>query len=103
MRILIHAKDALAMCDVARARRLDPTPEQTERARRNWHAAPQDAAAQLKVALARAEELSEALRWFVQEGAEEACDECGGDLEKCPSWCCVRLGRKLLEEGAGCR
>lgn len=40
MQVLIPAAEALAMCDVGRARRSDPTPEQTERARRNWRAAP---------------------------------------------------------------
>jgi len=40
MQVLISATEALAMCDATRARRSDPTPEQSERARRNWRAAP---------------------------------------------------------------
>lgn len=35
-RVIVAAREALAMCDYSRARRTDPTPEQTERARARW-------------------------------------------------------------------
>jgi hypothetical protein len=40
--------------------------------------------------------LREALRPFVVEGIENACDECGGIPEECPEGCAVRVARDAL-------
>jgi len=37
MKPIIRTREALAMCDYRRAKRTDPTPQQTETARRDWH------------------------------------------------------------------
>lgn len=34
---ILRTREALAMCDIRRAKRTDPTPQQTETARRDWH------------------------------------------------------------------
>lgn len=39
-RVIECARDALAKCDYARAKRTDPTPAQQEKARTNWRADP---------------------------------------------------------------
>ena len=39
-RVIETAREALAKCDYARARRTDPTPMQREAARQNWRAEP---------------------------------------------------------------
>lgn len=36
-RVLRSARECAEQCDVARARRTEPTPQQTEAARRDWH------------------------------------------------------------------
>lgn len=36
MKPIIRTREALALCDARRARRTDPTPQQTERAIREW-------------------------------------------------------------------
>lgn len=37
MKPILRTREALALCDYRRAKRTDPTPQQTERARREWH------------------------------------------------------------------
>lgn len=39
-RVIETAREALAKCDYARAKRTDPTPAQQEKARTNWRAEP---------------------------------------------------------------
>lgn len=39
-RVIETAREALAKCDYARARRTEPTPMQREAARQNWRAEP---------------------------------------------------------------
>lgn len=37
MKPIIRAREAMALADIRRAKRTDPTPAQTEAARRDWH------------------------------------------------------------------
>ena len=39
MKPILTTREALALCSYDRARRTDPTPQQTERARREWSVA----------------------------------------------------------------